>query len=177
MSLAKERYIAVVSLRGAPLAYQGMDGLILFSRPTAQEFEQVRSGALPNDYNPAAYDAMTFRQLHLKSDRDSAQGETEHFLGWDVGYLSDYNSVYSLIVHYLLNNRPDGPTSRELNKNCLLSSREAALQLLDEWRAWKPVVAGDKETFEPDDELGAWGISKFTPPVEDRPATWTVKWP
>lgn len=170
-----ELFISVMSLAEVPRDYRGMDGLVLKCASDRQTFEEeYRTAGLIGNASLSPYNPLSLRHLNaVDLDGHASAGDVGRWLGWDVGHLSA-DSTYSLIIHYLRNNRPRPSTDYALNDNLLFESPLEAIRLLNEWREWSPDNPHSKETFIEGDELGVWAISDLVPSEADLPAFWTA---
>jgi len=170
----QEHHIGVVSWAKAPRAYKGMDGGILFSAPSEVELLDIARKGTWRDEELSHFDPMTFRLLRVSPLDVPVRDGTQQLLGYDVGHINSCDSVYSLIIHYLFNNRPAGQTVSGLNSDLLFEEAVDAQRLLDEWQTWKPADRGAKEGFAADDVLQPYAIFLDTGP-STAPPQW--KWP
>jgi hypothetical protein len=142
-----DAYLRVTKSSDWPAAYGGVDGLIA---TIAQSLSEVMAAEIPEPGD--IWDKDGWRTVFV-SDTNARPEQDFRLLGWDAAWLDRSGGVYSLIVHYLLNNRPAGRQNFELNQHLLLTSQHDAHRLIEDWANWRPDKPGSKETFESDDQI------------------------
>jgi hypothetical protein len=139
-----------------PAGYSGVDGLIAHA---SQELDNVLGAQLPgvgDDWDDAGW-----RTLFVADD-DARPPQAKFIaIGFDAAMLdAEHCGVYSLIVHYLLNNRPPKTSRFSLNQHRLLNNRSDAVRLISEWEGW-PADAKDKESFRPGERVVPLAIYRY----------------
>lgn len=139
-----------------PTGYAGVDGLIAHA---SQELHDILGAQLPEVGDD--WDDDGWRTLYATDD-DALPPEAGFApIGYDAAMLNaEHHGVYSLIVHYLVNNRPPRTGRFSLNEHGLLNSRSDAVQLISEWEKW-PADAKHKETFRPDERVMPLAIYRW----------------
>jgi len=87
------------------------------------------------------------RELVLSNNLTGSAPQGYAFVGYDAGYYEGENSHYSLVLNYVLGNRPAGQDAYTLNAVSLIDRVEDAERLIAEWTIWDPANAGDKESL------------------------------
>jgi hypothetical protein len=138
-----ELYLRTTSGHTWPAGYAGVDGLIA---AVSQNFDVVMSSQAPSVGE--LWNGNGWRTLFVTDNESTPMTDGFRMVGYDAATLDQHGSVYSLLIHYLYNNRPAQRAGFSLNENCLLESRDDARHLINEWESWRPIDPGHKESLE-----------------------------
>ena len=148
-------YLLTTSGSAWPTGYAGVDGWIA---AMSVDINEVLSAERPveigEDFRGNEWRVLFVSDSHAVPD---APGFTK--LGYDAAWLDEETlSVYSLVAHFLLNNRPAGEVGFPLNRHRLFDRQEDAKRLIEEWKRWHPTNPGDKEVLAAGAQLRAFAI-------------------